>query len=251
MKKISYLIFILIAFIVLIPRVDAKEIDISNLEFYKEIEVEAGDKIIYDGNKRDGKFLLTYIYYHSNVKEEYYKEEHVSSYTYTFSIPSYYQLLNDDMQIPANKKVKITLSIGSYCGVLIEIFLHYSLVDDVKKNVIYNNTLDAVNDNVESYYEGEADILLKDIKRDGYKFLGWYTTRDYKEDSRITIIDKNAPETLELYAKWEKIESQVKKDNIEENPNTYTTTYVIAGIFIILMLSTVIVYVYGKKYNIG
>ena len=250
MKKTSYLIFILIAFIVLIPRVDAKEIDISNLEFYKEIEVEAGDKIIYDGNKMDGKFLLTKIYYHSNVKEEYYKEEHVSSYTYTFSIPSYYQLLNDDMQIPANKKVKITLSIGSYCGVLIEIFLHYSLVDDVKKNVIYNNTLDAVNDNVESYYEGEADILLKDIKRDGYKFLGWYTTRDYKEDSRITIIDKNAPETLELYAKWEKIESQVKKDNIEENPNTYTTTYVIAGIFIILMLSTVIVYVYGKKYNI-
>ena len=80
--------------------------------------------------------------------------------------------------------------------------------------------------------------------------MGWYTTRDYKEDSRITIIDKNAPETLELYAKWEKIESQVKKDNIEENPNTYTTTYVIAGIFIILMLSTVIVYVYGKKNNI-
>ena len=154
------------------------------------------------------------------------------------------------MQIPANKKVKITLSIGSYCGILIEIFLHYSLVDDVKKNVIYNNTLDAVNDNVESYYEGEADILLKDIKREGYKFLGWYTTSDYKEDSRITVIDKDAPETLQLYAKWEKIESQVKKDNIEENPNTYTTTYVIAGIFIILMLSTVIVYVYGKKYNI-
>ncbi len=42
MKKISYLIFILIAFIVLIPSVDAKEIDISNLEFHKEIEVEAG-----------------------------------------------------------------------------------------------------------------------------------------------------------------------------------------------------------------
>ena len=250
MKKISYLIFILIAFIVLIPKVDAKEIDVSNLEFYKEIEVEAGDKIIYDGNKMDGKFLLTYIYYHSNVKEEYYKEEHVSSYTYTFSIPSYYQLLNDDMQIPANKKVKITLSIGSYCGTLTEIFLHYSLVDDVKKEVVYNNTFDAVNDNIESYYEGEADILLKDIKREGYKFLGWYTTSDYKEDSRITIIDKNAPETLELYAKWEKVESQVMKDNIEENPNTYTTTYVIAGIFIILMLSTVIVYVYGKKNNI-
>ena len=251
MKKISYLIFILIAFIVLIPRVDAKEIDISNLEFYKEIEVEAGDKIIYDGNKRDDNFELARIHYYGDDELGYYSNsEGIFSKVYTFSIPSFYQLPDNDRQIPAGKKVKITLSIGSYCGVLIEIFLHYSLVDDVKKNVIYNNTLDAVNDNVESYYEGEADILLKDIKREGYKFLGWYTTSDYKEDSRITVIDKDAPETLELYAKWEKIESQVKKDNIDENPNTYTTTYVIAGIFIILMLSTVIVYVYGKKYNI-
>jgi len=49
MKKISYLIFIifiLIAFIVLIPSVEAKEIDISNLESYKEIEVNEGDKIM-------------------------------------------------------------------------------------------------------------------------------------------------------------------------------------------------------------
>ena len=250
MRKISYLIFILIAFIVLIPRVDAKEIDISNLELHKEIEVEAGDKIIYDGKKRDDRFWIEFIQYHSNVKEEYYKNEHVGSYTYTFSIPSFNQLLNDDMQIPTGKKVIITLYMYNLSGEAIRIAINYYLVDDIKKNVIYNNTLDAANDNVESYYEGEADILLKDIKRDGYKFLGWYTTRDYKEDSRITIIDKNAPETLELYAKWEKIESQVKKDNIEENPNTYTTTYVIAGIFIILMLSTVIVYVYGKKNNI-
>ena len=146
--------------------------------------------------------------------------------------------------------MKITLSTSNNCEINKFISINYSLVDDIKKNVIYNNIFDAVNDNVESYYEGETDILLKDIKRDGYKFLGWYTTSDYKEDSRITIIDKDAPETLELYAKWEKIEYQVKKDNIEENPNTYTTTYVIAGIFIILMLSTVAVYVYGKKNNI-
>ena len=252
MKKISYLIFILIAFIVLIPKVDAKEIDVSNLELHKEIEVEAGDKIIYDGNKRDDKFKLAKIEYYSDVKEEnYQKKEDAYGKFYTFSIPSFYQLLNDDMQIPAGKKIKISLYTKNYySGNYICIVINYSLVDDIKKEVVYNNTFDAVNDNIESYYEGEADILLKDIKREGYKFLGWYTTSDYKEDSRITIINKDAPETLELYAKWEKVESQVKKDNIEENPNTYTTTYVIAGIFIILMLSTVIVYVYGKKNNI-
>ena len=251
MKKISYLIFILIAFIVLIPKVDAKEIDISNLEFAKEIEVEAGDKIIYDSNKRDDRFGIEFIQY--SLYDEvgnYFNSKSIKSKTYTFSIPSFYQLPDNDIQIPAGKKVKITLDTWNLCGRYTCIGVNYSLIDDNKKNVIYNNTFDAVNDNIESYYEGETDILLKDIKREGYKFLGWYTTSDYKEDSRITIIDKDAPETLELYAKWEKVESQVMKDNIEENPNTYTTTYVIAGIFIILMLSTVAVYVYGKKNNI-
>ena len=251
MKKISYLIFILIAFIVLTPRVDAKEIDISNLEFAKEIEVEAGDKIIYDSNKRDDRFGIEFIQY--SLYDEvgnYFNSKSIKSKTYTFSIPSFYQLPDNDIQIPDGKKIKITLSTFNNCEINKFISINYSLIDDNKKNVIYNNTFDAVNDNIESYYEGETDILLKDIKREGYKFLGWYTTSDYKEDSRITIIDKNAPETLELYAKWEKVESQVKKDNIEENPNTYTTTYVIAGIFIILMLSTVAVYVYGKKNNI-
>ena len=251
MKKISYLIFILIAFIVLIPRVDAKEIDISNLEFAKEIEVEAGDKIIYDSNKRDDRFGIEFIQY--SLYDEvgnYFNSKSIKSKTYTFSIPSFYQLPDNDIQIPDGKKIKITLSTFNNCEINKFISINYSLIDDNKKNVIYNNTFDAVNDNIESYYEGETDILLKDIKREGYKFLGWYTTSDYKEDSRITMIGKNAPETLELYAKWEKVESQVKKDNIEENPNTYTTTYVIAGIFIILMLSTVIVYVYGKKNNI-
>ena len=252
MKKISYLIFILIAFIVLIPSVEAKEIDISNLESYKEIEVNEGDKIIYDGNKRDDVFSISIINYSFNDDElgNYFNSKSIESKTYTFSIPSFYQLPDNDIQIPDGKRMKITLSTSNNCEINKFISINYSLVDDIKKNVIYNNIFDAVNDNVESYYEGETDILLKDIKRDGYKFLGWYTTSDYKEDSRITIIDKDAPETLELYAKWEKIESQVKKDNIEENPNTYTTTYVIAGIFIILMLSTVIVYVYGKKNNI-
>ena len=255
MKKISYLIFIifiLIAFIVLIPSVEAKEIDISNLESYKEIEVNEGDKIIYDGNKRDDVFSISIINYSFNDDElgNYFNSKSIERKTYTFSIPSFYQLPDNDIQIPDGKRMKITLSTSNNCEINKFISINYSLVDDIKKNVIYNNIFDAVNDNVESYYEGETDILLKDIKRDGYKFLGWYTTSDYKEDSRITIIDKDAPETLELYAKWEKIEYQVKKDNIEENPNTYTTTYVIAGIFIILMLSTVIVYVYGKKNNI-
>ncbi len=122
MKKISYLIFILIAFIVLIPRVDAKEIDVSNLEFNKEIEVEAGDKIIYDGNKRDDNFELARIHYYGDDELGYYSNsEGIFSKVYTFSIPSFYQLPDNDRQIPAGKKVKITLDIWNFCG---SVYMH-------------------------------------------------------------------------------------------------------------------------------
>ena len=127
MRKISYLIFILIAFIVLIPRVDAKEIDVSNLEFDKEIEVEAGDKIIYDGNKRDDNFKLARIYYYGDDELGYYSNsEGIFSKAYTFSIPSFYQLPDNDRQIPAGKKVKITLDIWNFCGVYTCISVNYS-----------------------------------------------------------------------------------------------------------------------------
>ena len=247
MKKISYLIFILIAFIVLIPRVDAKEIDVSNLEFDKEIEVEEGDKITYDGNERDDNYNLVGIFYHDENGHRV-GEKSIDKLKYEFTIPTYKELMKEDIQ--EGKRVLIKLYLTMFCMPGSQISVDYTLVDDVKKNVVYNNTFDAVNNNPESYYTGEADILLEDIKRDGYKFLGWYTTSDYQEDSRITTITKGEDDTLQLYAKWEKIENEVKVDTIDENPNTYTTTYVIAGIFIILMLSTVIVYVYGKKNNI-
>ena len=68
---------------------------------------------------------------------------------YTFSIPSFYQLPDNDRQIPAGKKVKITLDIWNFCGVYTCISVNYSLIDDNKKNVVYNNTFDAVNDNIE------------------------------------------------------------------------------------------------------
>lgn len=62
------------------------------------------------------------------------------------------------------------------CNAAIWIKMYYKLIDDVKKEVVYHNTYDAENDNPTSYYEEETDILLTDISRDGYKFLGWYTS---------------------------------------------------------------------------
>lgn len=250
------MIVTLIALIIFIPGVNAKEIDISNLELHELVEVEAGDKIIFDVSKRNYDYLgvISALYGDGyKILETDYDTDHyltTDSYElYEFYVKSYdeYDELAD-ISISQGKRIKITLSIYIDCGFTC-IGIRYNLVDDTQKKVTYNNTFDATNDNPESYYKGETDILLKDIKREGYKFLGWYKTSDFKEDSRVTVIDKDAPEVLELYAKWEKVESQVK-ENIKENPNTYTTTYVIVGIYFILMLSTIVVYVYEKKQEI-
>ena len=247
MRKISYLIITLIAFIVLIPGVNAKEINITNWNEDTTYDVEEGDVLIYDVmDRKNDSLVLGMVIINNDTMEP--TDSTSSSPAYRYTVISYEKATGE--KIPAGKKISIKASIFPFCEEYMNLYINYNLIDDTKKKVIYNNTFDALNDNPENYYEGEADILLKDIKREGYKFLGWYKTSDYKENSRVTIIDNDAPETLELYAKWEKIESQVKKDNIEENPNTYTTTYVIAGIFSILILSTIVVYVYGKKQKI-
>lgn len=252
MKKIKYLIVAILAFMVIIPGVDAKEIDVSNLELDKEIDVKIGDKIVYNSKKNKDNFSLS--------KVSFYGEDGTSNYIYAermlddkdkyqFVVPTAEEIFtNPSLNIPDGKRLKIGLSDTLACGVFFTISFTYYVVDDNLKKVIYNNTFDAVNNNPTSYLESETDILLKDIKRDGYSFLGWYKTSDYQEDSRTTIIDINVPEVLNLYAKWEKNKSV--NEEIVENPMTYASTYIIVGIFVILMLSTVVVYIYDKKNNI-
>ena len=48
--------------------------------------------------------------------------------------------------------------------------------------------------------KGETDILLSDTVREGYKFLGWYTSPTFEEDTRVTMITKDEPDELVLYA---------------------------------------------------
>ncbi len=119
----------------------------------------------------------------------------------------------------------------------------YVLVDDVEKQVIYNNTFGVSNDNPTTYYEGETDILLKDINRDGYKFLGWYSSPTFEDETRVTMISKDEPDILNLYAKWKKINGQ--DDEIISNSNSLL--YITIGVFLILTLGTILILVYKHK----
>ena len=135
------------------------------------------------------------------------------------------------------------------CGPVFILNINYNLIDDTKKEVVYHNTYDAENNNPLTYYEGETDILLQDISREGYKFLGWYTSPTFEEDTRVTMISSDEPDVLELYAKWEKIEEvgDSNEDNIFTNPETNSTSYILIGILSIAILGTVLTIIYRIK----
>ena len=69
-----------------------------------------------------------------------------------------------------------------------------------------------IHDNPKSVIEVEVKkpMPLLDAERDGYRFMGWYTTKDFINSSKITSItidEINAAKNniIDLYARWEKL----------------------------------------------
>lgn len=242
MKKLWLILVIGIIFI--IPNgVEAKEYDLTNPathfpDGYGSFTVESGDVLkishAYSVSVRDlsGKLILSGSYYNSVLE---------------YTVLSYEELIGQTL--PENKKLVINVNISTVSSLADAVDIYYTLVDDLPKEVIYHNTYDAENNNPTSYYEEETDILLTDISRNGYKFLGWYTSPTFEEDTRVTMISKDESDVLELYAKWEKIEEvgDSNEDNIFTNPETNSTSYVLIGILSIAILGTVLTIVYRIK----
>ncbi len=54
-------------------------------------------------------------------------------------------------------------------------------------------------------YNFETDTFtLPKPKRTGYKFKGWYLSKNYSKSSKITQIEKGTTGEMDLYAKWKK-----------------------------------------------
>ena len=51
----------------------------------------------------------------------------------------------------------------------------------------------------------EDEVALLDATRNGYKFLGWYTSADFAESSRVTVIPTDAGSEVILYARFAKL----------------------------------------------
>ncbi len=76
-------------------------------------------------------------------------------------------------------------------------------------------------DTLPSYYEEGVGAVLGDPVYDDHEFLGWYTTSDFEEGTRITEIPKDATTDYTLYAKWNLDEETQKR--------IHNITYVLYG----------------------
>lgn len=85
----------------------------------------------------------------------------------------------------------------------------------------------------EYYANGEVANLPTPIKL-GCEFLGWYTTEDFKENSKVTSNTVTMEGDVTVYAKWEE--------------NVYTITYDLAGGTLADMKET---YTVGEKVILG
>lgn len=98
----------------------------------------------------------------------------------------------------------------------------------IKYNISYRlNKGTNVSGNPAVYYVTSSDIRLRNPKKAGYKFAGWYSDSAYKK--RVTKIPKGSTGNKTLYAKWTKEKYKITYKlnggkNISGNPTSYYVT---------------------------
>ena len=81
--------------------------------------------------------------------------------------------------------------------------------DDGKYRIQYLNvSSDVTNDNPTFFSKKSSRITLKDAKKRGYLFEGWYA--DSRFEKRITVIDTSLEEDISIYARWSPITYRVR-----------------------------------------
>ena len=82
----------------------------------------------------------------------------------------------------------------------------YDIVYDLqRKNIIYHLQKGSLDANApKQFVVGETTKLVKPTRK-GYKFMGYYTSDDYDENTKVTAISNLQTSDIEIYAKWEKI----------------------------------------------
>ncbi len=80
--------------------------------------------------------------------------------------------------------------------------------------------------NVSSRKLSKGAFTLKDPSRSGYSFEGWYTSKDFKESTKVTSVKAGNGKTVTVYAKWAAKSYKIAyKLDAGSLPSTYTGKY--------------------------
>ncbi len=111
----------------------------------------------------------------------------------------------------------------------------YCWEDGTNKSLVYKwgiYSLTFINDEVKTVNNTYSfGALLETPVKTGYTFVGWYTTSDYREDSKVTTLDGLSADTT-LYAKWTPDATKITIEKQDENEGKLSTKLII-GICVI------------------
>ena len=79
-------------------------------------------------------------------------------------------------------------------------------------------------DNPQIYTINDTNITLQDPIKNDYDFEGWYTTPDFKNNSKVSTLDTSKACDLLLYAKWKAHKYSIEYEGVvyQTNPTEYT-----------------------------
>lgn len=108
---------------------------------------------------------------------------------------------------------------GSHCSVCGKVIKEYQTIPVLQKNeyeIIYdinNDYLDDIGLNNPNplKYSKEEGLVLKDLKANGFRFLGWYTAAE--GGTLVTEIPKGTAGAKAIYAQWKEIEYKITFDS--------------------------------------